>query len=626
MESSQGRTAVPAESGAGAWTPIPEQRAIIEAAPQARLLVVAPPGTGKTAVACARVGHLLRNSGVAASNVLIVSFTRTAVAEIRARIEGHVGSGISISATPITTIDSQAWALQYGFSEDGEGSTNWFGSDYGESIDRARELLAKRSPDVVDYLSRFEHVVVDEAQDLVGNRLELVSELIKCLPPTCGVTVFADFLQAIYDFSGERVASDTMASSALQTKLGPEFAEKRLTCLHRFKHEKLATVLTQVRELLESSVLPPAQLRSCVHQLLQRENIVKPVPIPPWKIHEIKGIRNLNDLLILFRSRAQVLCASEALCRQGIAHRIRMSGVPDCMHPWLARVFAGFLPVGLVLARSEFLDRAGARGLHDAEQAWDALLRIARYKNGVDWRRLRALLARPRPPVEACFLDLGTAGPTVGTVHASKGREAKKVLYSMPSDGEDTFEEIRVDYVALTRGSDAIHVGTAAPYGFREKADRIYRFERTERSDTRKARIEVGRAGDMVDERVLDGDSWQLVQDHLWNDRASVRLLSAQKRVETNWAYELAEQVEGRGEIHHGGLSTTFQREVYEIGKSKGWVPQSRLYDVYRVSVRTVVMAQDDRRLGDLPAPVCESGYFLSPVVRGWSRAYFKCK
>lgn len=621
------------DSGMGAWRPIPEQREIIEAPASARLLIVAPPGTGKTAVACARVGHLVRESGVAASNVLIMSFTRTAVAEIRARIEGHVGPGISVSAMPITTVDSHAWALQFGFSEDQEVPTKWFARHYDVSIRRALELLKERSSDVIGFLARFEHVIVDEAQDLVGDRLELVSELIKCLPPTCGVTVFADFLQAIYDFNAGTVVADTLTSDSLRNMLGPEFTEKRLTHLHRFKNEKLAAVLTQVRELLELSTLPPAQARASVRALLQREEVAEPLTIRPWEIGETEGISGDDGLLILFRSRAEVLCASSSLCRRGIPHRIRMSGLPDCIHPWFARVFAGFVPSGMVLTKPEFFERAVARGIGPdaAEAAWHTLRRLARRRDGVDWRGLRVQLSRPRPPVEACYLDLGTSGPTIGTVHASKGREARRIYYCMPPETDDSLQELRVDYVALTRGSEMVRVGAAVAYRASDESDRVFRFEKRGQRGARTARIEVGRIGDLVDESALDGEAWELFQEYLWTDRLGIRPLRASKAKCGNaWQYVLAEAVDEGVGTHCGRLSSDLQRDIFSISRrlhsrrGKQWIPGKQLYDLYRVAVRTVVMAEDDHRLGALPLAVRETGYFLVPVVRGWSLAYFK--
>ncbi len=57
---------------------------VITAPASDRLLVDAGPGTGKTYVACSRVAALI-NEGVPAGRIWLVSFTRTAVQEIRAR-------------------------------------------------------------------------------------------------------------------------------------------------------------------------------------------------------------------------------------------------------------------------------------------------------------------------------------------------------------------------------------------------------------------------------------------------------------------------------------------------------------------------------------------------------------
>jgi superfamily I DNA/RNA helicase len=53
--------------------------------PTARVLVDAGPGTGKTHVACTRVAALIAD-GVPAARIWLISFTRTAVVEIRNRI------------------------------------------------------------------------------------------------------------------------------------------------------------------------------------------------------------------------------------------------------------------------------------------------------------------------------------------------------------------------------------------------------------------------------------------------------------------------------------------------------------------------------------------------------------
>ena len=63
----------------------PEQRRVIDAGPHDWLLVVAGPGTGKTQVAAMRLVHLLR-SGLQPAQILVLSFSRSAVATLTRRI------------------------------------------------------------------------------------------------------------------------------------------------------------------------------------------------------------------------------------------------------------------------------------------------------------------------------------------------------------------------------------------------------------------------------------------------------------------------------------------------------------------------------------------------------------
>src|SRR5690606_18533081 len=62
----------------GGWDA--DQLRVIEAEADARLVVEAGPGTGKTAVACARLAYMIGEEDVEPSNTWMISFTRTAVA------------------------------------------------------------------------------------------------------------------------------------------------------------------------------------------------------------------------------------------------------------------------------------------------------------------------------------------------------------------------------------------------------------------------------------------------------------------------------------------------------------------------------------------------------------------
>ena len=101
----------------GLEVPDDSQTAVIAAAPEARLLVDAGPGTGKTHTACLRVAALIRDHDIPASRVWIISFTRTAVHEIRNRLVSLLDDESDAAAVRIATLDSLAWTVHSGFSK-----------------------------------------------------------------------------------------------------------------------------------------------------------------------------------------------------------------------------------------------------------------------------------------------------------------------------------------------------------------------------------------------------------------------------------------------------------------------------------------------------------------------------
>ena len=87
------------------------QREVIDTPAGDRLLVLAGPGMGKTEVACARVSQLIEQGGLEPGCVCLLSFSRTAVREIRDRIAACVKDTSAANAVRITTLDS--WLGQF---------------------------------------------------------------------------------------------------------------------------------------------------------------------------------------------------------------------------------------------------------------------------------------------------------------------------------------------------------------------------------------------------------------------------------------------------------------------------------------------------------------------------------
>lgn len=474
-----------------------DQLQVIEAEADARLVVEAGPGTGKTAVACARLAHLISEEDVEPSNTWMISFTRTAVAEIRARLHSYVGD--ASFAIRIATIDSHAWSIHSGH----DPNARLTGS-YEENIARVIDLL-KSDEDVADELSQVEHVVIDEAQDLVGQRADLIEELVKGLPSDCGVTVFADEAQAIYGFSddsfGHRKGRVAKLGKTLLERLRAQSSLGFETLILKEIYRTSSPGLKKIFSDLRKDVLDKNRHRDGFHAETA-ERIRELADRKGLKWTQMKVADFTRHDLLLFRTRGEVLMAAQ-FC--DLPHRLRLSGYGATLPAWLAICFSDF--VEPYLAERHFLDLWATRienksaPHYGPAEAWQHLLRVAGRKDGsVDMQKLRRRLGQARPPVELTLPEYGLQGPIVGTIHASKGREASNVVLFLPNGAEfetveDEAEEARVLFVGATRARASLIVGESNAFRASTLASgRVHRSAKNGKSTM----VEVGRDGDIT--------------------------------------------------------------------------------------------------------------------------------
>ena len=297
-----------------------DQKRVIEEEPEARLLVEAGPGTGKTAVACARVACLIQDWEVAPGNVLLLSFTRTAVAELRNRIGAYLGDDHLAASVRISTLDSATWHLLYGFDGNAE---KIFGS-YEANIAAVLERIRGGDEDLLGYLERYQHVIIDEAQDLTSVRAHLVVAIIEALNEDCGVTIFADPFQAIYGWTAEDDESDGNGAVTLLDLLRSSRATFRglqLKTLYRTNERNLAALMGSLRQVLSANGQADAEQHTELKSQLRAmaETIEHKRPDLP------RHAKGRSDLLILYRRRAEVLQTSYSFCAERIRHRLRLS-------------------------------------------------------------------------------------------------------------------------------------------------------------------------------------------------------------------------------------------------------------------------------------------------------------
>lgn len=606
------------------------QLAVVEAESDARLLVDAGPGTGKTAVACRRVAHLIAG-GVEPANMWLVSFTRTAVHEIRNRIKELSRTEGAAIAVKIFTLDSQAWQLVYGLANN---EKDLF-ADYGRTIDKAIALLRNPTEEALEYFGSVEHLIVDEAQDLVGNRADLVEMLIRTIPNSAGVTVLCDEAQAIYGFAEEDASPDSVPlTTRIRSGSCGAFDCATLTEIHRTESPGLLRIFGETRQRVLSPATSSSERFMCV-----REDIAKYADGETGDILD-QGLQDKPDTLVLFRRRVEVLRASSYLSSENVAHRVRMSGMPSYIPAWVAGVLWDH--EDRWLQERDFATRLGALPRHlipmgvSSETLWHTLVKLAGTSAArIDLRRLRQKLSMTPPPVELSVHEVGDRGPVIGTIHASKGREAPTVhlmLSEQDLENPKLDEETRILFVGATRARRTLLTGE----GDSVKAgslpsDRCYTLL-PDKSGKPRAQIEIGREGDVDTTRQVARSLFASASDALAAQQllrtTEVPLPITGYRVnQDSFLYHL--RIGDRESQLLGALTKRVNDDIglVRARRRKGgtqW-PYSIPF-INWVGVRTVCVSVDDPLLATLHPPFSESGFFLAPVIMAYTTITFPPK
>jgi hypothetical protein len=346
-------------------------------------------------------------------------------------------------------------------------------------------------------------------------------------------------------------------------------------------------------------------------------------------------------MLVLFRSRAEVLIASSYCSDVGVEHRLRMSGLPTVASPWIGWLLGDVTSTAITRQNLDALwaqrcaEEPGPFRAVNKDAAWSLLHQFAAgtRRDTIELAELRRHLSRPRPPVELCEPDIGTRGPILGTIHASKGREADTVMLFLPSrDGSThgslaaaTFEEGRVLYVGATRARKLLaSTGYSAPH------TTTLEYGRTVRWVKGKAQIEIGRQGDIDPLAHLAWSSNEGVQRKLASlvGTSEVGRLVAKRDAGYAWRL-LLHQYGGQhhqSELEIAEMSSTFAADIKRLwshlAASSEVRPKNMIPHVHVVGVSTIGLTDEQMRA--VRAPYNQSGIALVPVIKAFSAVQFE--
>lgn len=236
-----------------------EQRQAVEADDRV-VMVIAGPGTGKTATLVARIAHLVEDKGVRPADITAVTFTNQAAGEMRGRLEQRLGRRAARAMTigtfhaiclqlletagtrPVLIGEAEALAMAKTILQEYDlalsprrflqaVSRRKNGMESGEVLpDSAYERYDEqmRQQGVLDFddllmkgleiglNKRFSHLLVDEFQDINGVQFRLVEEWIR---QADSLFVIGDPDQSIYGFRGASAGwFDRLAAERPETR------------------------------------------------------------------------------------------------------------------------------------------------------------------------------------------------------------------------------------------------------------------------------------------------------------------------------------------------------------------------------------------------------------------------
>lgn len=427
------------------------QREVVELPWDAKTLVGAGAGAGKTTMLIHRLEHLIQEEELQAADILVLSFSRAAVREVVERLDRV---GVAARRVRAQTFDS--WATSVLYQEDPQRE-DLGGIGYDRRIALAVEAIGRG---VLEESERGEprHIVVDEIQDLVGVRRDLVETLLDRFR-AAGFTVVGDVAQSIYGFQiadpQERAGETGRFFDWLRSSFLDELVEFTLEENFRARTPEARIALSVGPRLQRMRTDDEAAdlLRVLANLLAQ---------VPSFGSLEDGFVQaSLRDADgstgILCEDNAQVLALSRELDEYGIPHRVKRGARDRSAPPWLAGLFEEFTDGKIgESAFDEFVEGFESSAARPPTGAWRSLRRVASAPGKrLDLSTLRRRIAEDRLPDDLTAPSEHSL--TVSTIHRSKGLEFDRVLV-VRTDGskgrkseEDVQAAARLLYVAMTR-------------------------------------------------------------------------------------------------------------------------------------------------------------------------------
>lgn len=521
-----------------------EQEEFIHFPVNARTIVNAGPGRGKTYSLIERIIYLVKEENVAPEDILVLCFSRAAVAEVQNRIQKKCAGDEELEGLDwqIGTIDSYCWMLTH--SDDEQAVENMIPNSYDAGIRNALKRLNAGNQEAPDY----KYIIVDEIQDIISIRAQFVLELLQHLEKGTGFALLGDFCQSIYDFQLKDKENDVVTSSRFFKALCKIPGIARISFTHNYRsdadsalNKKLDAMrpalingdtdiaAQQIEDIENSGILLSDTLDSIADSVIEesKEESHKTIGILTWK----------NVTVTEIASRFY-----ERMFENDVYYPVHVQRRKDNAY------LAGWIGLFFQHYQWDSIDKEKFIGsfesLFDDETKqklnmnlpascyWDALEQcmIEEESYGKGHYTVESLLRNIRLKAwrfrENCGILLSGFVPNssiiISNVHQAKGREYDQVYLSKnildiscdPSD-----ETCRVAYVALSRTREDVGVldeefDRLPPWHCIDRMGRGYK-KNGERRGFRPSQIEFGLYGDIDEAGFAKKEIQQYIQKFL---------------------------------------------------------------------------------------------------------------
>ncbi len=438
------------------------QRDIVEQAIDKNMLVLAGPGSGKTRLLVHRVAWLVCVQRVKPESILILAFNRSTVTELRRRLSEDDMLGTQAYALEIHTYHSLAMQLLGEFPpEDSDTFKSWS----EQLIPKAVNLLSSNDDEASDLrrklMTGFQHILVDEYQDVNQSQYELLSAMAgrALQAEEDRLTMFAvgDDDQNIYEWNGSSNSYIQQFQDDYQASM------KYMTVNYRSAPniiEVCNSFITQHPNRLKENHPITASKNSSDGKVRLFKGLK-----PTLDTKAVEICKYLIEKEQLEADRIAILCRDHDEY-QHLASALRNAKLPTCIIrdskdenilPWyklrevyaMLKVFDGDMLLSAVEIRQAWERLTAQIQNHQSTQElWEWLDSYHHSEDIIrschEWRsEIRELSYDIRRKMGH--------GIHLGTMHSAKGLEFDSVIVFAGQQKHKELEELRLRYVAMTR-------------------------------------------------------------------------------------------------------------------------------------------------------------------------------